>query len=144
MKGVISHLMSGGVSILQYADDTVVMMEYEDDYFLSLKFLLYCFEWMSGLKINYHKSEIYAMGVDNEEACRVANIFDCTLAKLPMTYLRIVVEDKHVGMKASDKVIDKLRKKLDNWKNNLLSSGGRLILVNSSLSSLPIYTMGFY
>lgn len=47
-------------------------------------------------------------------------------------------------MRAADNVIHKLTKKLDNWKNNFLSSGGRLILVNSSLSSLSTYTMGFY
>ena len=99
---------------------------------------------MSGLKINYHKSEIFALGVSKEEACKVANIFDCHLANLPMTYLGIVVGDKHVGVNASDKVIEKLTKRLDNWKNKLLSSGGRLILTNSTLSSLPIYTMGFY
>lgn len=59
---------------------------------------------MYGLKINYH----------NEEASRVANVFYCNLARLHMTYLGIVVGDKHVAIKASDKVIDKLTKRLDN------------------------------
>lgn len=69
VKGVISHLVPGGVPILQYADGTVIMLECEDE-----GFLLYCFEWMSGLKINYHKSEVYVLGADNEEANRIANI----------------------------------------------------------------------
>ena len=30
VKGVISHLVPGGVPIVQYAYDTVIMMEYED------------------------------------------------------------------------------------------------------------------
>lgn len=144
VKGVISHLVPGGVPILQYADDTVIMMECEDDYYLHLKFLLYCFEWMSGLKINYHKSEVHVMGVDQEEADRVANIFYCKLAQLPMNYLGILIGDRHIGMKAAENVLSKLNKRLNNWRNKLLSSGGRLVLSNSSLSSLPIYTMGFY
>ena len=53
----------------------MIMIECENEGFLHLKFLLYCFEWMLGLKINYHKSEVYVLGVDNEEANRVANIF---------------------------------------------------------------------
>jgi hypothetical protein len=39
---------------------------------------------------------------------------------------------------------DKMRKRLDPWKGTLLSSGGKLILTNSCLTSLPMYTMGFY
>ena len=114
------------------------------NYFQNLKFLLYCFEWMSGLKINYHKSEIFVMGVDTEDANRVAKTFNCKLSHLPMTYLGILISDRCLGVKTAEKVVSKLGKRLDNWKNNLLSSGGRMILVNSSLSSLPIYTMGFY
>ena len=95
------------------------MIDYEDDSFLHLKFLLYCFEWMSGLKINYHKSEVYVLGVDTEEANKVTNIFDCKLAHLPMTYLGILVGDRHIGTKAADNVINKLNKILDNWRNNL-------------------------
>jgi hypothetical protein len=37
-----------------------------------------------------------------------------------------------------------MRKRLDPWKSKHLSSGGKLILTNSSLTSLPMYTMGFY
>ena len=122
----------------------MILLECEDQFFLHLKFLLYYFEWISGLKINYHKSEVYVLRVDNEEAIKVANIFKCKLAQLPMTFLPIMVGDRHIGMKASDNVINKLNKRLDNCRNNLLSSGGRLILVNSSLSSLPVYTMGIY
>lgn len=43
-----------------------------------------------------------------------------------------------------ERIINKFGSRLDNWKNNLLFSGGRLILVNSGLSNQPIYTMGFY
>jgi hypothetical protein len=32
----------------------------------------------------------------------------------------------------------------DPWQGRLMSSGGRLILVNSCLSSIPTYMMGFY
>ena len=43
------------------------MMAYDDKSIINMKFLLYCFEWMSGLKINYHKSEVNVYGVSEEE-----------------------------------------------------------------------------
>jgi hypothetical protein len=43
----------------------------------NLKFLLYCFEWMSGLKINYHKSEIVAFRMDRETEKGIANMLNC-------------------------------------------------------------------
>jgi hypothetical protein len=46
---------------------------------LNLKLILYCFEWMSGLKINFHKSEVYVFGVDQVEKERIANMLNCTL-----------------------------------------------------------------
>lgn len=137
IKGVVSHLIPGGVSLLQYADDTVLMIECEENYILNLKFLLYCFECMSGFKINYHKSVVFVLGVDDMEAIRVSNNFNCKLGQLPLTYLGIDIGDRQLTKKAAGKIMSKLDKRLDNWKNNLLSLGGQLILTNSCLSSLP-------
>jgi hypothetical protein len=43
----------------------------------NMKFLLFCFEWMSGLKINYHKSEVVTFVVDKENEDRIANMLNC-------------------------------------------------------------------
>jgi hypothetical protein len=52
----------GGVTHLQFADDRVIRLETDEDSIENTKFLLYCFENMSGLKINYHKSEVIVLG----------------------------------------------------------------------------------
>lgn len=70
------------------------MIECDDTYILNLKFLLYCFEWMSGLKVNYHKSEVFVVGVKREETVRIANIFNCKLGKLSLTYLGIEIGER--------------------------------------------------
>jgi hypothetical protein len=41
-------------------------------------------------------------------------------------------------------VIDRFEKRLSTWKAKFLSSGGRLVLLNSVLSSLPIFMMSFF
>lgn len=74
----------------------------------------------------------------------VANWLNCKIGSLPMIYLGIPVSDSHLGVNALDCVPGKMRKRLRPWKGRNLTSGGRLILTNTSLSSLPIYTMGIY
>jgi hypothetical protein len=41
-------------------------------------------------------------------------------------------------------VIDRFEKRISTWKAKFLSSGGRLVLLNSVLSSLPIFMMSFF
>jgi hypothetical protein len=41
-------------------------------------------------------------------------------------------------------VEERFQKKLSSWKGKLLSSGGRLVLVNSVLSSLPMFMLSFF
>ena len=129
---------------MQYADDTVIMVGGDPDSIRNLKFLLYCFEWMSGLKINYHKSEVLVFGVSKAEQIRMAKMLNCKIGSLPMTYLELPLSDRNVGAKSLEGPLTKMRKKLQPWKGKILSSRGRLMLTNSSLSSVPIYLMGMY
>jgi hypothetical protein len=63
ISGVVGHLFLGrGVTHLQYADDTMIMVEGSELDIVNLKFLLLCFETMSGLKINFDKSEVVVLG----------------------------------------------------------------------------------
>ena len=43
-----------------------------------------------------------------------------------------------------DQVIERLKSRLSEWKNRNLSYGGRLILLKSVLSSLPVYALSFF
>lgn len=42
-----------------------------------VKFLLYCYEEMSGLKINYQKSEVFVLGVEEGEQAQIARWLNC-------------------------------------------------------------------
>ena len=52
IKGVVPHLAEGGLSILQYADDTILFLEDNIEQAKNLKLVLRAFEDLSGLKIN--------------------------------------------------------------------------------------------
>jgi hypothetical protein len=58
-EGHIPHLVDGALSILQYADDTILFLDHDVAKAANLKLLLVVFEQVSGLKTNYQKIEIF-------------------------------------------------------------------------------------
>jgi hypothetical protein len=144
IKGVMTHLIPEGITHIQYADDTILMVEDDEESIINLKFILYCFEWLSGLKINYHKSEAYIFGMDLDDKTRIANMLNCQLGELPIKYLGVPISDVKLGKVAFADLIEKIAKRIPPWKGKQSSSGGRLILTNTWLSSLPTYRMGIY
>nr|ABA98098.1 hypothetical protein LOC_Os12g26660 [Oryza sativa Japonica Group] len=54
--GVIPHLVDDGLSILQYADDTLIFLDHDLEQAKNMKAILCVFEQLSGLKINFHKN----------------------------------------------------------------------------------------
>lgn len=56
------HLVDDGLSILQYANDTIFFMENNIEQAKNMKLLLCVFEKLSGLKINFHQSELFCFG----------------------------------------------------------------------------------
>lgn len=58
LKCVISHLIPGRVTHLQYVGDTLLLFEHDPISIATITILLIYFEAMSGLKINYAKSEL--------------------------------------------------------------------------------------
>jgi hypothetical protein len=142
--GLIPDLVEGGVSILQYADDTIIFMEHDFDKAMHMKLILSFFEQLSGLKINYHKSEIYCFGQAKEGENEYKNLFGCEAGSFPLKYLGIPIH--YLKLKNSEwkPIEDRFERKLANWLGKLLSYGDRLILINSVLTSLPMFMLSFF
>ncbi|RVW96306.1 putative ribonuclease H protein [Vitis vinifera] len=135
----------GGVEIthLLFADDTLVFCEPSTDQVSYLSWLLMWFEAMSGLKVNLDKSEIIAVGrVENVE--EVALEFGCKVSRLPSTYLGLPLGARFKEVATWDGVEERLRKRLSIWKRQYISKGGRMTLIRSTLSSMPIYCMSLF
>jgi hypothetical protein len=56
---VAPHLIDEGLSILQYADDTILFLGDELEQAKNLKMVLCDFEELSGIRINFDKSELF-------------------------------------------------------------------------------------
>jgi hypothetical protein len=79
---------------------------------------------LSGLKINFHKSEVFVFGVSQKEKEEMENNLNCVLGELPMKYLGIPVSDNHLNINAFSPILQKMLKRLDPWKGRFLTSGG--------------------
>ena len=73
--------------ILQYADDTLLIMPANHTQIASLKETLSTFSTSTGLKINFHKSSIVPINTGQEKCQELADIFGCKLESMPFTYL---------------------------------------------------------
>ncbi|XP_073358207.1 uncharacterized protein [Aegilops tauschii subsp. strangulata] len=142
--GLVPNLVDGGVSILQYADDTIIFMEHDLAKARYMKLVLCLFEQLSGLKINFHKSELFCFGRAKEEQEAYRQLFGCELGALPFTYLGIPIHHRKLTNREWKCIEDRFEKKLSCWKGKLLSYGGRLILINSVLTSLPMFLLSFF
>ena len=132
------------ISHLLYADDVIFMGEWSFQNAVNLIGLLRCFYVMSGLKINVRKSNIYGIGVE-EDACRgMAAVLGCGMATIPFKYLGVLVGCDMSKIGNWNDVVEKFKVKLSNWRAGILSVGGRLTLIKSVLSNLPIYYMSIY
>jgi hypothetical protein len=91
IEGVIPHLVDGGLSILQYADDTILFMEHDLEKARNLKLILAAFEQLSGLKINFHKSELFCFGEAQDSVADYVELFGCGQGQFPIRYLGIPI-----------------------------------------------------
>jgi len=96
------------------------------------------------MKINYYKSKVLTIGIGEEEIQTIANAFNCKVGKFPMIYLGLPISHKRLTKEELSESAGKIERRLDTWKCNQLSYGDRSILINSCLTSIPMYTMGFY
>ena len=132
---IISHLL--------YADDTLLFCGANKDQLKFLSWILMWFEALSGLRINLNKSEILPVGsVDNVQ--ELAAELGCGIGSLPSSYLGLPLGANHKAVGVWDTVEDRFRKRLASWKSQYISKGGRLTLIQSTLSCLPIYCLSLF
>jgi hypothetical protein len=124
IHGLVPELIPGGISHLQYADDTLILIQNTDEDITNLKFLLMCFEDMSGLKINYHESEVMVMGQDRAAQIRVVHKLNCKLGEFPFIYLGLPIFDRKLTLEQWLFLVRKFAVKIAPWLGRLLSSGG--------------------
>ncbi|KAL4312348.1 hypothetical protein GQ457_01G050470 [Hibiscus cannabinus] len=153
-KAVESGLFSGFVigkgdgqtmvSHLQFADDLMIFCEASLEQVLNVKRVLRVFELASGLQLNLKKSMIFGINVAEEDLSHWADLVGCDVGHFPTSYLGLPLGHRRNSAALWDPIVEKFNGRLASWKSATLSFGGRLVLLKSVLSSLPIYFMSIF
>jgi hypothetical protein len=144
IEGVVPHLVESGLSILQYADDTIVFMDHDIEKAKNLKLILPSFEQLSRLKITSIKVNVSALERPKKMSLIMLKKFGCEQGHFRIMYLSIPIQyRRHTNAKWKH-TEERLEKQLSSWKGKLLSIGGRLVLINSKLSNMVLYIIPFF
>jgi hypothetical protein len=108
VQGVLRDFKKGGIVSLQYADDTILFSKAEDSALENLKCILMWYEQLSGMKVNFHKSEILPMNLDQEETQRFAHIFSCPVGSFPLKYLGVPLHFDVLSRDDIQPLVDKI------------------------------------
>jgi hypothetical protein len=126
--------------IVQYADDTLLIMEACPRQLLTLKALLNSFADSTGLKVNYHKFNIYPINVETGKMENLASTFGCQIGCFPFTYLDLPMGLTKPKVEHFIPLVQRIERRLVST-SNFLTQAGRLEMVNAVLSALPSFYM---
>ena len=124
--------------VIQYADDTLIILPAVKDHLIALKDMLRVFSVSTGLDVNYHKSFIIPINVDTAILTELASAFGCQIGKMPFTYLGLPVGTTRPKMLDFMPLVDCMERRMT-ASSSFLNQGERLQFLNSALSPMPIF-----
>ncbi|GKD46635.1 hypothetical protein Tco_1271280 [Tanacetum coccineum] len=97
------------------------------------------FSSISGLNPNIFKSTVFFGNVKHQVRQEILSLLPFKIGNLPASYLGVPLITKHISYTDCKNLIDKVKLKVSDWKNRMLSYAGRLQLIASILSSMQVY-----
>jgi hypothetical protein len=109
----------------------------------NLKCILMLFEKVSGMCINFHKSEMIPLNLDENKVHEISHALSCPVGSLPFKYLGIPFHYKKLKREDVQPLVDKLLKRMAGWRGKMLAYSSRLVLIRTVLASVPVYLLSF-
>ncbi|XP_066317643.1 uncharacterized protein [Miscanthus floridulus] len=107
--------VDGPCPVLQYADDTLLLVRAEIVDIRRLKVTLDSFAMATGLKINYSKSTLVPMHVPQDRLERIVWLLQCQQASFPQVYLGLPLSNVKLNLAAFAPLISKVDRRLSGW-----------------------------
>ncbi|GJV84388.1 RNA-directed DNA polymerase, eukaryota [Tanacetum coccineum] len=136
------------ISHLFFANDVIITIDWNARDVENIILILHVFYLSSRLKINIHKSNIYGIGVNEEEVSNMASNAGCIACNIPFNYLGLPI-GSNMNYIASWKIghwlkevcwlrllLTRVLSKLKNYKDKSTGSGGAKLLVPNSKSGV--------
>lgn len=130
------------VSHLFFADDLILFAEANMEQAAILKACLDDFCDVSGEKVNNAKSKIFfSRNVNHTRVKEISDFMGFTPCSDLGKYLGVPLHHKRITKNTFSFLLDKMDKRLSSWKASSLSNAARHTLIQSTVSSIPAYTM---
>ena len=116
------------------------MLQADARQLIFLKALLHSFLESTGFKVNYSKSHMYSINVNEEKMTHLANTLGCDIGSMPFTYLGLPMGTTKPHIEDFTPMMDRIERRLSvcsTW----LSYSGRLEMVNSAITPITTYAM---
>lgn len=139
LRPLATRQLSTGVSL--YADDVILFCHLDRLELMAVRRILDLFGHASGLRINFTKCSLSSIGCFDEEAVEAATTMGCQLAPFPVRYLGIPLALRKPSPEAFDCLVDKIADRLPSWKAGMMTKAGRLTLIKSALSAMPLHQL---
>lgn len=129
--------------IVQYADDTLLIMEASAQQLIALKGILHSFGISTGLTVNYAKSSMVPINLTEQELEHLSRTFNCAKGSLPFAYLGLPLSLSKPRVVDFSPLVTKCERRLAS-ASSFLSQAGRLELANSVITALPTFAMSTF
>ena len=129
--------------VIQYADDTLIIMEGCVRQLQTLKDILNTFTMSTGLTVNFNKSMMVPINLDDEKLELLSTSFNCSKGFLPFTYLGLPLGISKPTVNDFLPLISKCERRLQ-ATSQFLTQAGRLQMTNSVFTALPMFQMGTF
>ncbi|GKC25229.1 RNA-directed DNA polymerase, eukaryota, reverse transcriptase zinc-binding domain protein [Tanacetum coccineum] len=124
---------------VSFADDLLVMWHGDSNYVKVIKRALDEFNACSWLLPNNSKSTMFFGSLNKDEKNAILSVLPFATGKLPVRYLGVPLIAKRLSVKDCGCLLDKIKRKVKNWKNRSLSYADRLQLIAAVLESIHVY-----
>jgi hypothetical protein len=124
--------------ILQYADDTLIILQADEQQLSHLQTILQDFGNVSGLRVNYSKSNLIPINITPDRVAAFTSALQCQEGSLPFTYLGLPLSTTKPRKEFFLPLIQTVQRRLPSC-TMYLNYGSKLRMVNSVLSSLPMF-----
>lgn len=106
--------------------------------------ILNCFEAVFTLQVNFNKSTIFGIHVEDRLLHHFAEMLGCKTGSFPTSYLGLPLSTGRISKSFWNPMVERVEFKLASWKANCMSIGGRVTLIKSALANLPFYFMSLF
>jgi hypothetical protein len=127
--------------VIQYADDTLILIQETPHQARILKVILDVFSATTGLQVNYLKSTFVPINLNEEDQTTISKILGCPIASFPQIYLGLPLSDSKLPRWVLYPLLQSLDCRVDTLSIKGATSGGRLTLTKSILLALPSHLL---